>query len=377
VTVLTHCPTPPAWTLDWDRLVARYEWVAALHACPQDPIYHAEGDVGLHSQMACEALAASPEFRRLATADREIVFAAVLLHDVAKPARTVHESDARITSRGHSLAGEIAARRILWGEGVPFATREAVCGLIRYHQIPFFLIERDDPRRLAFAVSQVARCDWLALVAGADAAGRRCADPADQRRLLENTALFRELCAEESCLAAPRRFASDHSRFLYFRTPGRDPDYLAHDDTRSRVILLSGLPGAGKDRWIAKRTGDLPVISLDALRDQLGVEPGDHQAPVIAAARELARERLRAAEPFVWNATNLSRSIRGQLIDLFAGYKARIEIVYREVSEPDLRRQNRERARPVPDRVIDALLERWTVPDLTEAHGVETVVALA
>jgi predicted kinase len=98
---------------------------------------------------------------------------------------------------------------------------------------------------------------------------------------------------------------------------------------------------------------------------------------VIAAARELARERLRAGEPFVWNATNLSRSIRGQLIDLFAGYRARIEIVYREVPEPDLWRQNRERTRPVPERVIDALLARWTVPDLTEAHGVEAVVALA
>ncbi len=28
------------------------------------------------------------------------------------------------------------ARRILWELGAPFALREAVCGLIRYHQIP-------------------------------------------------------------------------------------------------------------------------------------------------------------------------------------------------------------------------------------------------
>ena len=117
-----------------------------------------------------------------------------------------------------------------------------------------------------------------------------------------------------------------------------------------------------------------PVISLDALRAEMDVDPTDPQGPVIERARELAREHLRRAEAFVWNGTNLSRQMRERPIDLFAAYNARVRIVYVEVPEPVLRRQNRSRSQPVPDGVIDRLLSRWEVPDLTEAHRVDWVV---
>src|SRR5262249_45424401 len=92
-------------------------------------------------------------------------------------------------------------------------------------------------------------CDLLSLLARADALGRECRDKAD---LLTNVELFREFCRDNDCLQGPKQFPSTHSRFVYFRTPGRDPDYLAYDDTRCRVTMMSGLPGAGKDAWIAE-----------------------------------------------------------------------------------------------------------------------------
>ena len=60
--------------------------------------------------------------------------------------------------------------------------RCGAAGLVRHHPLPFFLIEREDCRRLAYRVSQLARCDHLALVARADGEGRRCAADADQRQ---------------------------------------------------------------------------------------------------------------------------------------------------------------------------------------------------
>jgi predicted kinase len=209
------------------------------------------------------------------------------------------------------------------------------------------------------------------LLAEADARGRRCAD---QQRILDNIALFCDYCREQGCFTGPRPFATDHARFLYFADERRHPDAPAYDDLRGEVVLMSGLPGAGKDHWIRTNLPDWPVVSLDALRDELDVLPTDKQGEVIQRARELAREYLRQGQPFVWNATNLSRLVRGECVRLFATYKARIRIVYLDVSEAMLRRQNKERAAPVPEDVIERMLSRWEVPDRREAHRVDWIV---
>src|SRR5262249_34908351 len=152
-----------------------------------------EGNVWIHTRMVLESLCELPAWRALPDSDRAIVFLAALLHDVAKPEVTRVEPDGHISSRGHSRRGAILAREILWRMGLPFAMREAICALILHHQVPFTLIEKDNGERTAIMVSQLVRCDLLSLVAEADARGRHCADKA---RLLDNIALFDELCRE-------------------------------------------------------------------------------------------------------------------------------------------------------------------------------------
>lgn len=129
----------------------------------------------------------------------------------------------------------------------------------------------------------------------------------------------------------------------------------------------------GKDAWIRRHLPDWPVISLDAIRDDLGVAAGDAHGPVVAEAKDRARRHLRSQQPFVWNATNLGRATRRHWIGLFAAYGARIRLVHVEAPESVLRGRNRQRTRAVPDQVIDRMLTRWQVPDLTEAHRVERV----
>ncbi|HEX8557528.1 MAG TPA: AAA family ATPase [Pyrinomonadaceae bacterium] len=362
-------PQPPDYRLDWALVERELPAVAQTAGCPQDAVHHAEGDVLVHTRMVAEALVSLPAWRALPEAERGVVFTAALLHDVAKPACTRVE-DGRVTSRGHSKRGAVAARVLLWEMGAPFAAREQVAALIRFHQIPFFLIDKPDGRRTLYEVSQTARCDLLALLAEADARGRVCADG---RRMLDNVALFAEYAEEHECLRGPRRFANDHSRFLYFRREGRDPDYAAFDDTACEVVMMSGLPGAGKDFWVAENLPDWPVVSLDALRRQAGVSPTANQGPVVSRAREAAREFLRRKQGFVWNATNVSRQMRELSINLFSAYNARVRIVYVEAPEARLYAQNRERDDAVPAEVIRKLTARWETPDLTEAHRVEWV----
>lgn len=368
---MNFVPQPPDFHLDWEGINAAFAWVRVMADCPQDAIHHAEGDVWIHTRMVCEAVLANERWRALPEEERAIVFLAALMHDVGKPVCT-REEDGRITSRGHSTRGAIQAREILWRMGVPLRVREQIVSLIRWHQIPFFLIDSPNSQRRLFEVSQTARCDLLALVTEADARGRVCQD---QQRLLDNIALFRQFAEEHHCLHAPRRFPSEHSRFLYFQKEDRDPDYLAFDDTICEVIVMSGFPGVGKDTWIAQYHPGLPVVSLDALRIAMKIKPTDKQGAVIAAAREKAREYLRRKQPFVWNATNISRQMREHCLSLCSAYNARLRIVYLETSEANLFAQNQARAASVPAPVITKLFQRWEVPDVTEAHRVDWIVS--
>jgi putative nucleotidyltransferase with HDIG domain len=369
--VFSPCPQPPDWSIDWATL-DKLPWLVDMQGCPQNPDRHAEGDVWVHVHLVTEAMVALPAWRELPDADRRILFLAALLHDVAKPACTRVEPDGRITSRGHSWRGAALARRILWRAGVPFAEREAVCAIVRHHLVPFFLADSERPRRMAIEVSQTARCDLLALMAEADVRGRVCPDP---RKLHDQIALFLEEAAIAGCLTAPFPFPSDHARFLYFRDPTRTTDALAPEQFRAHVVLLSGLPAAGKDFWLERALPGWPVVSLDAIRQELRVPPSDPQGQVLSRARDQAREFLRDGRDFVWNATNLSRNVRGECVRLFHGHDAHVRIVYVETNPERLFAQNRRRSRRMPEKVIERLLDRWEVPDRTEAHQVDHVLS--
>lgn len=371
----------PRAPTDWPAVEA---WLAdvvpvrALAETPQDAIFHAEGDVWTHTKMAVEALVDSAAYAAEDEVGKQILAAAVLLHDIGKPATTRLDGD-RLTSRGHSARGENLARVALWRQGVPFGIREHVCALIRSHQVPFFGITKPaaDADRLAIRLSVQLRNDWLAAVAEADGRGRRCADPADQTRIVEHCALWSEHCKDLGVLDRPRGFASAHTRVVWAESePGtRSPDAAAYDDTTCQVTLMSGLPASGKDTWIRTYGQGLPAISLDDVRHELDVDPADTPGEVIAVAREQARQYLRAGQSFIWNGTNLSSQLRAQLLSLFRSYRARTRIVYCEAGAHDQQVRNRARAAPVPATAIDRMLGRWTIPDPLEAHEVVYQVA--
>src|SRR5262249_44487795 len=155
-------------------------------------------------------------------------------------------------------------------------------------------------RRALIAASLTTRLDHAALLAEADVRGRTCID---KQELLDRVALFRVYSEEVGCATAPYPFASDHSRFVYFSSPPgvqADPARDAYDDPLCGVTLLSGLPGSGKDTWIAAHRPDRPVVSLDAIRRELRILPTADQGAVAQEAKARARDLLRRRQSFVW-----------------------------------------------------------------------------
>jgi predicted kinase len=365
------CPSAPDFEIPWDELYDNFDWIRKMKDTPQSEIHHAEGDVLTHTKLVCTALTEMNEWRSLNKSERFILFTAALLHDCAKPLCTQVE-DGEIVSPGHAVKGELLSRQILYmAEGfnrtISFETREAIVKLVRYHGLPLFFLDKANPLKTILAANQTIPMEWLAILAKADVLGRECCD---KEELLGRISLFSEYCIEENCFKGKRAFPSEYSRFIYFQKENGNTDYEAYDDTRFEVILLSGLPAAGKDTWIVENASGLPVISLDALRQELGIAPEKDQGIVIQKAKDKAREYLRKSEPFVWNATNVTKMMRSQLISLFSSYGARVKLIYLEAPYEEILRRNSDRSRNVPEKVIRRLIEKLEVLEDFEAHEV-------
>lgn len=346
-------------------------WTRAMAACQQDAQWHAEGDVWTHTKMVCgelERLAEWPSLDR--TAQVKLLFTA-LFHDSGKPATTaVDPETGRTRSAKHALVGAQIARSALREIGCDLRTREEIASLVRYHGRPPYLLEKENPEREVIALSWLVNNRLLYLFALADTRGRQATE---MTRPEENLHLWKLVADEHACFERPYAFANDQARLLFYRDQLSSLHYTPHEKYRCKVTLMSGLPGAGKDTWLACHRPEMPVVSLDAVREELDIDATENQGQVIQTAREQCRQHLRAGRDFAFNATNTTSLTRKRWIDLFADYSARIEIVYLEPPLQTISEQNRQRPNPVPGSVITRLVEKLEPPTIAEAHAVTFV----
>jgi len=361
------------WTLtkdkSWEQL-KKFNWINDMHGVPQSPVYHAEGDVAIHTQMVLAALENLEEFKALNEQDKEIIWTAALMHDIEKRSTTFTDENGNIVSPGHAKKGAVTTRQILYRDfATPFEIREQIAGLVRYHGLPLWVFEKPNPVQALLKASLEVNICWLAMLAKADVLGRICDDT---NELLYKIDLFKELAIEYDCWDKPKNFANNLSKFQYFRKDDRHPDFESFDDTKTEVIIMSGIAGSGKDFYILKNYPSLPVVSLDDMRRKAKISYGDtkNNGRIIQAAKEQAKEYLRKGITFIWNATNITLQMREQLIDLFEPYKPRIKIVYVETSYSKLAAQNKSRAFAIPQHAIEKMIDKLEVPKLWEAMEV-------
>jgi tRNA nucleotidyltransferase (CCA-adding enzyme) len=165
------------WLYDLNVVEQIFPELKSLVGVPQEPEWHPEGDVDIHTMMVADE--ARKLIDDLPYEKQVTVMLAAVAHDLGKPPTTAH-FDGRWRSHNHDEAGVEPTINFLDRLGIytlnGYDVRERVIQLVRYHLKPgeFYKAESKNPvgdgafRRLARKVEP----DLLYRVAKADSLGR-------------------------------------------------------------------------------------------------------------------------------------------------------------------------------------------------------------
>ena len=378
--------------------------LADLPHTPQDPQWHAEGDVAAHTALVLE------QAHRLTDGlddfDRAALLLAAALHDIGKALTTREEVGAdgqtRLRSRQHARRGRDYLAYRLLDIGLAPALVMSVLNLVAHHHSLHRAAESDLGRGV-YALARRVSLPLLVRLAKADARGRvvRSDDGArgeDAAEYLE--LLARDLGVWDEDLESGADPYADFRAQIAAMLPGAPPELLAlavgkglndweagvihtpHEAVARvqeaarhgfpRLTVLCGPSGSGKST-LAHEFEGADIINLDTLRAEYGKHAGDQtvNGQVLQAARERLREALRRKRHAVWDATSLRRSQRAQVLGLGHDYGALTElrVLWTPPSGLGVRLAGRERQ--VGAGVLASQLKGLEFPEVGEAHVVK------
>jgi len=186
------------------KLLRFFPEAEALVGVPQEPDWHPEGDVWIHTMMVLDEAA---KLRTGTAADDLALMVGALAHDFGKPA-TTQTIGGRITSYEHDVKGAAIAEAFLERLRSPKELTSKVEALVRHHLAPALFHKNGATakayRRLARDLdASGVRPDLLLRVATADHLGRTTGD-AFARRFPSGDHFKKMMESLELTVAAPK-----------------------------------------------------------------------------------------------------------------------------------------------------------------------------
>ncbi len=374
--------------------------IRQLKATPQEPEWHAEGDVRIHTEcvIAEEYGVLEHEGADLGIDDQVVLILGAALHDIGKALTTreeEREGKLRIVSPHHTERGRSYLAPCLPVLGLKPEVAQGVLGLVGHHHAPKSLVKRDAPAAAYFRLARSVEVRLVYLMELADLRGREMAGPDDAFETLE---LFR-LGAEEAevwNLADPYAAWRD---IIAAEVGEGEVNYVVDSaihafeagliftpqeaiartyEWRSQhpeVVVACGPSGSGKSTWIEEHCPEYERISLDDIREEVTGKRHSQarNGEVMQRAKARLREHLRAKKRIVWDATSIRRDGRAMVVDLGHDYHAATKIVGFATPPELAKARNRQRARTIPTEVLERQYDRLQWPEVWEAHRIEVV----
>ncbi len=166
--------------MEWGIFHEMHPELVELPKTPQEPEWHPEGDVWIHTLMVIDEAAKIIEQEQLKGNEALIVMLAAFCHDFGKPI-TTQEISGKVRALGHEEAGTEPASKFLSEIGIEASLRDPVAKLVAEHLKPsvFYIqeVQKGEKvtdgaiKRLASRISP-ATLNQLVCVAKADHLGR-------------------------------------------------------------------------------------------------------------------------------------------------------------------------------------------------------------
>lgn len=353
---------------------------------PQDPIWHAEGDVHIHTNMVLDELYQIFDTEQFIPTpeQRQILILAALLHDIAKPITTTVDEYGRVRARKHEEIGlNYLSFRILDLE-LPTESVIQILNLVGYHQKPKLLVIKDEPKTEYLKLCNIVDYELIYWLEIADMKGRTCEDLDEQLMYLDE---FYRLC-EQYLLdySCDLQYLEDDS--IYSEQVGNykiihgemesfaeaKPKFFEYSQNHSHFVMIVGISGTGKSTLASQEYPYYHLVSLDKLRYLFNQGPRlgskEMEGKVIQEAKQMLKHAFHHKINVVLDATNLRRELREQLLTLAHNYNARstIHVLMKPVSQ--IKKQNKQRCMEIPEEVIDKQIAKFQLPSENEAHSV-------
>jgi putative nucleotidyltransferase with HDIG domain len=266
-------------------------WLDRMRNCPQNPSYHAEGDVLAHTELVLEQLYKYKDSFQLSPSELRILYWSCLLHDIGKPKVTKNENG-RITAGGHEYAGVHIARQVLLDSSdlLPHE-RRLTLDIVRWHYIPFRWSREERPEKDFYKMAYATDLRLISIFSLLDFHGRVCENQSESVRRIEHFHKVTEpkiryhTGSHQEIIEQFRLKPHQHKDAIWYAlgkedfnlvqklmdTPGADEKDTCH------LLFTWALPGSGKSAWIQHNFPDTVVVQLK----EFGLHAGETDAFVL------------------------------------------------------------------------------------------------
>lgn len=366
------------WLPDWEKIFSIKEF-KDMKNCEQSKIWHAEGNVDVHTKMVCQSMYSLLLNREnIEPSDNDyyiMMMSAAICHDLGKPSTTKFDKEkGDFSTKCHGQVGANITRKLFYDED--FELREKVCYMVRWHMTLHHIFDKEEKatrKMIQLSHGRVSVKDMLIL---------NICDSLGSKNKFENEAFLtdkenriKSLAIGLNCYETPYKFNNEYDkiRFFHFKDKLFPEGYsLPSDYGQFTMYVMIGIPGSGKSYYIENNLKDVVQVSRDLIRSEMGI-PGEkpqgtkkQEKQVTELFIERMLECCKNKQDFVIDNTNVRKMYRDTYTDIAMKFMPKIVYIYVEAPSLDVNKSRRNGMMPLG--VIDNMWNQFDFPELTECN---------